>query len=39
MELCVDAGSDEEKMEACDEDADDAMDGSYGPHPAAKVDW
>jgi hypothetical protein len=31
MELSTDAMS--EKMEACDEDADDAMDGSYGPHP------
>ena len=31
IELCTETGS--EKMEACDEEADDAMDGSYGPHP------
>lgn len=36
MELCTDASS--EKMEACDSDALEAMEGSYGPLPCALKD-
>lgn len=34
MELCVDAGS--EKTESCDDDAEDAIEGSYGPHACGR---